>query len=105
SVNSQHVRMIDESINNAQANCVDGSVLLASLLRKIGIEPMLVMVPGHCYLAFHLDEEGKEVAALETTLLGSSVTGDATAIDGVEEVVGKAWIEKNSWRTFTAALA
>ncbi|HEV3340584.1 MAG TPA: hypothetical protein VG125_09510, partial [Pirellulales bacterium] len=44
-VSSQHVRLIDESINNAQANCVDGSVLLASLLRKIDIEPMLVFIP------------------------------------------------------------
>ena len=57
SVHSQHVRLIDESINNAQANCVDGSVLLASLLRKIDIEPVLVYVPGHCYLAFYLDAE------------------------------------------------
>src|SRR4029077_17901195 len=41
-ISSQHVRLIDESINNAQANCVDGSVLFASLLRKIDIEPVLV---------------------------------------------------------------
>ena len=44
-VSSQHVRLIDQSINNAQANCVDGSVLFASLLRKIGIDPFLVLVP------------------------------------------------------------
>jgi hypothetical protein len=105
SVASQHVRLIDESINNAQANCVDGSVLLASLLRKIGIEPVLVMVPGHCYLAFWLDEEGKEIAALETTLLGSSADGEPAAIDGVQDVVGGKWLKQNSWRTFTTALA
>ncbi len=104
SVSSQHVRMIDESINNGQANCVDGSVLLASLLRKIGIEPVLVMVPGHCYLAFNLDEEGHETAALETTLLGGSCDGDPAAIEGVQDVVGKEWLKKRSWRTFTAAL-
>jgi len=105
SVSSQHVRLIDESINNAQANCVDGSVLLASLLRKVGIEPVLVMVPGHCYLAFYLDPEGKELAALETTLLGSAGDDEPTAIPGVEDVVGEDWADKNSWKTFTAALA
>src|SRR5262245_4806091 len=104
-VNSQHVRLIDESINNAQANCVDGSVLLASLLRKVGIEPVLVMVPGHCYLAFYLDPEGKELAALETTMLGANVDDEPTEIAGVEDVVGEEWTSKNSWRTFTAALA
>jgi hypothetical protein len=104
-VSSQHVRLIDESINNAQANCVDGSVLMASLLRKVGIEPVLVMVPGHCYLAFYLDAEGKELAALETTLLGSNGGEEPTAIEGVTDVVGEEWAGKNSWKTFTAALA
>jgi len=105
SVSSQHVRMIDESINNAQANCVDGSVLLASLLRKIGIEPILVMVPGHCYLGFYLDAECTEVAALETTMLGSAMEGKPTPIAGVANVVDKTWRNHNSWLTFTAALA
>lgn len=104
-VYSQHVRLLDESINNAQANCVDGSVLLASVLRKVGIEPVLVMVPGHCYLGFYLDPEGKEIAALETTLMGSSPDGDAVAIDGLEgEVVGEDVAEHSSWKSFTAAL-
>ena len=72
------MRLIDESINNAQANCVDGSVLLASLLRKIDIEPVLVYVPGHCYLAFYLDAEQKHLVGLETTLIGSTPDDDAS---------------------------
>ena len=101
-VGSQHVRMLDDSVNNGQANCVDGSVLLASLLRKVGIEPLLVMVPGHCYLAFSLDDQRKEIVGLETTLLGSSAD---EATPGLEDVVEKKWQEENSWTTFTAALA
>jgi hypothetical protein len=104
SVGSQHVRLIDESINNGQANCVDGSVLMASLLRKIGIEPLLVLVPGHCYLAFHLDREGKELAALETTLIGS-VIEKSIEVDGLEDVVGEDSLNENSWKTFAAAIA
>lgn len=104
SVGSQHVRLIDESINNRQANCVDGSVLLASLLRKIGIEPVLVMVPGHCYLAFYLDEECTELTALETTMIGSEVD-DETTIGGLEGLAGDVSTAENSWKTFTAAIA
>jgi hypothetical protein len=100
----QHVRLLDESINNGQANCVDGSVLLASLLRKIGVEPILVMVPGHCYLAFYLDAEGKQIAALETTLLGSALE-EAVKIKGLKDTVSDEWQQENSWKTFTAALA
>jgi hypothetical protein len=103
-VYSQHVRLIDESIGNSQANCVDGSVLLASLLRKVGIEPILVMVPGHCYLAFALDAEGKQIAALETTLISAQYE-EATEVDGLDDAVDEDWQEQNSWKTFTAAIA
>jgi hypothetical protein len=67
---SQHVRFLDESWDNAQANCVDGSVLIASVLRKIGLNPFLVLVPGHMFLAFDLDAHGGDFGFLETTLLG-----------------------------------
>jgi hypothetical protein len=70
-VASQHVRLLDESINNTQANCVDGSVLFASVLRKIGLEPILVTIPGHMFVGFDLDEAGRKQAFLETTMLGS----------------------------------
>jgi hypothetical protein len=65
---SQHVRFIDESFGNAEANCVDGSVLFAAALRKIDLNPALVMVPGHMFLAFELTPGG-ERSYLETTLI------------------------------------
>jgi hypothetical protein len=102
-VSSQHVRLIDESINNAQANCVDGSVLLASLLRKIDIEPMLVFVPGHCYLAFYVDAEHKQLIGLETTLIGS-VADEAAGIPGIDNAADEEWSKTNSWGTFCAAI-
>jgi hypothetical protein len=69
---SQYVRFLDESWDNRQANCVDGSVLLASVLRRIDLDPQLVLVPGHMFLAFALDAEGREFAYLETTRLGNA---------------------------------
>jgi hypothetical protein len=104
-VSSQHVRLIDESINNGQANCVDGSVLLASLLRKIDIEPSLVYVPGHCYLAFYLDADKTQLVGLETTLIGGSGDGGEDDLPNVENVVDEEWRKQDSWRTFCAAVA
>lgn len=104
-VGSQHVRLIDESINNAQANCVDGSVLMASLLRKVTIEPILVHVPGHCYLAFYLDEKCTKLAGLETTMIGGEIEGDAVEVSGLEDVVSEDFQSENSWKTFAAAIA
>lgn len=71
---SQHVRLLDESVKSDQANCVDGSVLIASVLEKIGIETALVKIPGHMFLQFWLDpwlgDARKHYVCLETTLMG-----------------------------------
>lgn len=87
---SQAVRFLDESIEATQANCVDGSVLMASILRKIGIDVQLVMVPGHCFLAFSADKDGKLLIGLETTMLG---TKDAEVPDDLPEILADLAVE------------
>ena len=73
---AQVVRFLDDSIKGSQANCVDGSVIFASILTKISIKCGLVMVPGHCFVCFDLDPEGELDPAsgtcigLETTMMG-----------------------------------
>jgi tetratricopeptide (TPR) repeat protein len=69
-VNSQYVRLFEESIKVAQANCVDGSVLIAAILKKIGIRVGLVLVPGHCFLVFDMDGKG-DLWGFETTVIGA----------------------------------
>jgi hypothetical protein len=71
SIETQYVRTPQESFENTQANCVDGCVLFASVLRRLGIEPFLVLVPGHMFLGYYLDPNGTNSAFLETTMLGS----------------------------------
>ena len=71
-VNSQQVRFPIQSINNAQANCVDGSVLFASVMREVGIDPELVLVPGHMFVGFNLDKAHTRIFYLETTMLGQA---------------------------------
>ena len=70
-VHSQFVRFFDEVNNNAQANCADGSVFLASILKKIGIYPILVIVPGHMYLGYYVNSTKTNLKLLETTMVGS----------------------------------
>jgi len=104
SVNSQHVRLFEDSVKAAQANCVDGSVLLAAVLRKIGLDPHLVTVPGHMFLAFSLDDE--TMVGLETTMMGEA------DLEKVDEKRLKSFLKfdveekrnEESWATFEAAL-
>ena len=68
---SQRVRLLADTWNERVANCLDGSVLIASALERLGIRTMLVLVPGHAFVGFHTDAEGRDTEFLETTLLGN----------------------------------
>jgi hypothetical protein len=67
---SQRVRFPDESWKQRVVNCVDGSVLLAAALIRAGIDPVLVVVPGHMFLGFYLDESKSALGFLDSSLLG-----------------------------------
>lgn len=68
----QHVRFIDESMTAAQANCLDGSVVFASIMRKIGLNVSIILVPRHAYVAVLNDEGSELIFAVETTMLKGS---------------------------------
>lgn len=67
---SQRVRTFEDALNASQINCVDGSVLFASLLRAINIEPILIRIPGHMFVGYYTDATRKQVHFLETTMIG-----------------------------------
>ncbi|WP_321330965.1 hypothetical protein [uncultured Bacteroides sp.] len=69
-VYSQRVRTFDDSLESSQINCVDGSVLIASLLRAINIDPILVRTPGHMFVGYYMDANHKSMNFLETTMIG-----------------------------------
>lgn len=69
-VYSQRVRTFDDAFNSSQINCVDGSVLFASLLRAINITPVLVQIPGHMFVGYYTDSQNKNLTFLETTMIG-----------------------------------
>ncbi len=66
--NVQHIRFFDEVYNSRQANCVDACVFLASIMRKIGLKPVIFVEPCHAYLGFYIDRGRKNLRLLETTI-------------------------------------
>jgi len=71
-VSTQYVRFLDQSVRDQGANCVDGAVLLASVFRRIGLRPVLMFRPGHCFIAVYDAPSGGQLMALETTLLSGA---------------------------------
>ena len=68
---AMRVRLLDDVIEAHQANCIDGTLVFASALRRIGLEPVICVIPGHAFLGFYLDSEKKNHAYLETTFLNN----------------------------------
>lgn len=109
-VQSQFVRFVDQSLANTQANCVDGSVLFASLLRKISIEPFLVTIPGHMYVGFYLGAGKSQFIGLETTVLGladvpdEKKPGDPPALTSLHDKLDATVKSRRDWKTFAKAI-
>jgi hypothetical protein len=77
--NTQRVRLPRESLSDKEANCIDGTVLFASLLEGISMSPAIVLVPGHAFLAWETWRGSGEWRHLETTMIGSSSFEQACA--------------------------
>jgi len=105
---SQTVRFLDQAVTTSQANCVDGSVLFASVLRKIGIDPFLIEIPHHMFLGFYLDKQHRQPSYLETTMMGLTDLSQYPEEDAVARTVssnlGQATKNQASYKAFIKAV-
>lgn len=81
---AQPVRWPSQSLSDSAANCIDGSVLFASLAELAGADPVLIIVPGHAYFGIRArhssDPAGTgTVYAVETTMMGTHPFASAYA--------------------------
>ena len=92
---SQRVRVPQATWRDRRANCIDSSVLIASVFERIGLDPLIVLVPGHAFVGYRNADGSAEY--LETTMLGAR----AGALDSFERAraAGRA-----RWRKAAARL-
>jgi hypothetical protein len=67
---SERVRMPYESLRHVSANCIDGVVMFASLFENLGMDPIVVLVPGHAYVGVRTAQTGDRYLYLDTALTG-----------------------------------
>lgn len=105
---AQHVRTVGEALATSQANCVEGTLLLASALRRIGIDPVLIKVPGHMYLGYRLASGSIESGFVETTMMGSAdlraLPEEGTLTGALTTLFGRQTATRASLATFNAAV-
>ena len=82
SARGQRVRLPRESLAERQANCIDGTLLFASLLEAASLHPAIVVVPGHAFVAWERGADSGRWAYLETTMIGTNTFAEAQEIGG-----------------------
>jgi hypothetical protein len=87
-MNNQRVRLPRESLSDQSANCIDGTVLFASLLEAISLNPAIVIVPGHAFLAWETGRNSNEWKYLETTMVSTHTFDEACT---QAELTAAAW--------------
>ncbi len=107
---SQNVRFMEEAARAGQANCVDGSVMLASILRRVELDPFLVLVPGHMYVGVYLDgnDKSERAVAIDTTALGDVDAAHGVKVSRDLKVLNTQLTKTqhdDAWETFKAAIA
>ncbi len=67
---SQTIQTFDNTLQAMQGGSVDGTVFMASILKKMGIRPIIVSTTEHCFLGYYTSEtEPQPVHYIETTAI------------------------------------
>ena len=76
--NNQRVRLPKDSLASKSANCIDGTVLYASAIESIGMNPHVIILPTHAFVCYDTrpDSSG-HLDCLETTITRSSTFEEA----------------------------
>ena len=92
---NQRVRTPRETIDDREANCIDGTLVVASLLEGISLNPAIVIIPGHAFVGWETWRRGNEASNewryLETTMISSHTFEEACQS---ADVLALKWSEK-----------
>jgi hypothetical protein len=88
---SERVRMPGESLHQLSANCIDGVVMYASLFENLGMDPAVILVPGHAYVGVREADHSDKFLYIETAITGRAPfeTAVRAATAGLAKVAKK----------------
>ncbi len=84
---AQRIRLPRETLELSNANCIDVSAVFASVLENIGLEPVIIIVPGHAFAGVRLHPGSRDVLYVDLTVLPEGAFTRAVARAG-------AWMKK-----------
>ncbi len=75
----QRVRPACVSLKHNTGNCIEGTLVFASALEALGMQPSIAFTPGHAFLSLAVAPGSQSTFFLETTMLGSGSFEEAMA--------------------------
>lgn len=76
---SERVRKPRVSLVQSSANCIDAAVMYASLFENLGMEPTVVIVPGHAYVGVRVARGSQKFLFIDVALTGRTTFEGAVA--------------------------
>ncbi|MGB9673184.1 MAG: hypothetical protein ACPL3P_03530 [Anaerolineales bacterium] len=101
----QRIRLPRETLAQRAGNCIDLALLFASAAEAIRLEPAIIGIPGHAFVAIRTDQTNSIYYFIETTLIGQTDFSDAVSMGKDEwyEVKEKVENEEPSYNWVTIA--
>lgn len=66
---TQRIRLPRETLTLNNANCIDVSVVFASAIENLGMQPVIEIVPGHAFVGVRLGPGSQHILYLDLTVL------------------------------------
>lgn len=84
---AQRVRLPSETLRLNVANCMDVSVVFASAMENLGMQPLLILGPGHAIAGVRVGHDAQDILYLDLTVLPDGSFSRA-------EQRGRSWMKK-----------
>jgi hypothetical protein len=81
---SQRIRLPAEVLDQSSGNCIELTLLYASVAEALGMESAIILIPGHAYVAIRLDSQNDSYYFVETTMIGGATFKDAAHEGNIE---------------------
>lgn len=75
---TQRIRLPRETLTLSNANCIDVSVVFASAMENLGMQPIIVVVPGHAFVGVKLAPGSQHILYIDLTVLPEGTFAAAT---------------------------
>ncbi len=76
---AQRIRSPEETLTLHSANCIDVSVAFASAMENLGLDPVIVIIPGHAFTGVRLRPGSSDILYVDLTVLPNGTFASAAA--------------------------